>query len=105
MLDEHDVVEGLASRSGMPIAVMATAVKGGKAILFEKKKWPNEPAVVNDIGEVEVVGDVESFVAAKSIGMVDEDLQQTHVERLEGVGFGKRYTARVVVRMVNVLHF
>ena len=89
----------------MPIAVMATAVKGGKAILFEKKKWPNEPAVVNDIGEVEVVGDVESFVAAKSIGMVDEDLQQTHVEGLEGVSVGKCYATRVVVRLMDVLHF
>lgn len=105
MLDEHDVVERLASRSGTPITVMATAFKGGKAIPFEKKKWANEPAVVNDIGEVEVVGDVESLMAAQAVGVVNEDLQQTHVERLEGVSFGKCYATRVVVRMADVLHF
>ena len=89
----------------MPIAMMATTVKGGKAILFEKKKWANEPAIVNDIGEVEVVGDVESLMTAKAIRMVNEDLQQTHVEGLEGVGFGKCHAPRVVVRMMDVLHF
>lgn len=105
MLDEHGVVEGLTSRSGTPIALMATAVEGGKAIPFEKKKWANEPAIVEDVSEIETVGDVESLVAAKSFGMVDEDLQQTHVEGLESVGFGKCYATRVVVGMVDVLHF
>lgn len=105
MLDEHSVVEGLTSRSGTPIALMATAVEGGKAIPFEKKKWANEPAVVRDIGEVETVGDVESLVAAESTRVVDEDLQQTHVEGLESVGFGKCHATRVVVGMVDVLHF
>ena len=85
MLDEHDVVEGLASRSGTPIALMAMTFKGGKAIPFEKKKWANEPAVVRDVSEIETVGDVESLVATESIGVVNEDLQQTHVEGLEGV--------------------
>ena len=105
MLDEHRVVEGLTSRSGTPIALVAAAVEGGKAIPFEKKKWANEPAVVRDVGEIETVGDVESLVAAESTRMVDEDLQQTHVEGLEGVGTGECYATRVVVRMVDVLHF
>ena len=105
MLDEHSVVEGLTSRSGTPIALVTAAVEGGKAIPFEKKKWANEPAVVRDVGEVETVGDVESLVAAESTRVVDEDLQQTHVEGLEGVGAGECYATRVVVRMVDVLHF
>ena len=104
MLDEHRAVEGLASRSGTPIALMSTAVESGQTILFEKEKGANEPTVVRDVGEIETVGDVESLVAAKSIGVVSEDLQQTHVEGLESVGLGKGHAARVVVSSI-VLHF